>query len=203
MKNALTLSVTSGAWQLFRIRRADKRFAPLRDKVLARDNHTCQFCDFQAKQYMEIINRDGNYRHNKPSNLITACPFCAQCFFLDAIGNSDFGGGRIIYLPELSQAALNSFCHVLFCAMVNHADQAKTAQALYRAYKLRSSLVDETLGEGTHHPGALGQLLLELAQDDKAAQRKIVKDLRLLPARAEFDKQIRDWAKSQLTTQLE
>ena len=59
----------------------------------------------------------------------------------------------------------------------------------------------KTLGEGTHNPAALGQLLLELAQNDRAAQKKIVKDLRLLPARAEFDTKIQDWVRSQ--SQLE
>ena len=48
----LILSVTPGAWQLFRTRRADQRFAPLRDKILARDNHTCRFCDFRASVHM-------------------------------------------------------------------------------------------------------------------------------------------------------
>jgi intracellular multiplication protein IcmJ len=193
----LSLSVTPGAWHLFRIRRQDKRFFPLRDKILARDKNTCQFCDFQATQHMEIINCDKNYRNNKPSNLLTACPFCAQCFFIDAIGSSDFGGGNIVYLPELTQAELNSFCHVLFQAMSNETDHAKTAQALYRVYKLRTSVVEEKLGEGSSNPSALGQLLLELGQDDEKVQKKVLSDLRLLPARSRFESEIREWARTQ------
>ena len=74
------------------------------------------FVTFEQVYIWEVINLDGNYRRNKPSNLATACPFCTQCFFLDAIGSSDLGGGRIIYFPELSQAELNSFlsCLILY-----------------------------------------------------------------------------------------
>lgn len=196
-KSGLTLSVTPGAWHLFHARRRDRRFFPLRDKIFARDHHTCQFCDFQATKHMEIVNLDKNYRNNKASNLATACPFCTQCFFIEAIGNSDFGGGTIVYLPELSQVELNSFCHVLFCAMENNAKHAKTAQSLYRVYKLRTQIVDEKLGEGTSQPGALGQLLFELVQDEQEVQQKVLKDLRLLPARAKFTTQIRDWVQTQ------
>ncbi len=196
-QHPLTLSVTPGAWHLFRVRRSDPRFYPARDKLFARDQYTCQFCDFQAKQHLEVINLDNNYRNNKSSNLVTACPFCAQCFFIDAIGSSDFGGGTIIYLPELTQAELNSFCHVLFYAMAAKSNHMKTAQSLYRIYKLRAQIVDNKLGTDSSQPNVLGQLLLELAQDDQAIQQKVLTDLRLLPARAKFETQLRDWVNAQ------
>ena len=66
---------------------------------------------------METINLNSNYADNKKDNLITACGLCAQCFFLEAIGKSDFGGGVLIYLPELRQSELNALCHAIFASI--------------------------------------------------------------------------------------
>src|ERR1700730_2887415 len=109
------LKVQPGAWRLFVTRKEDPAFRKFSEKVFKRDNYTCQYCGFQAKEFQEVVNIDQNYRNNKLTNLVTACCFCAQCFFLDAVGVS-YGGGTLIYMPEISQTELNSFCHILFCA---------------------------------------------------------------------------------------
>src|ERR1700694_1589950 len=114
----IELKIQPNAWQLFATRKADPAFQGFSKKVFERDNYTCQFCGFQAKSYQEVVNLDQNYRNNKLSNLVTACCFCTQCFFIETVGLS-YGGGTLIYLPEINQTNLNSFCHVVFCAITN------------------------------------------------------------------------------------
>lgn len=194
----LTLSVIPGAWRLFVARKADKSFAKFSQKIFERDNHTCQFCGFQAKQYQEIVNIDQNYRNNKLSNMITACCFCTQCFFLEAVGKGDYGGGNLIYLPEISQPDLNGLCHVLFCAIANATHYRSDSQNIYRTLKLRSKIVDEKLGEGISNPSLVGQVLLNNADPEQLKNLTWLEPLRLLPARARFNTQIETWAAAAL-----
>ncbi len=174
-------------------RKADPAFRPFKEKVLQRDSYTCQFCGFQAKDFQEVINLDNNYNNNKLSNLVTACCFCTQCFFLDSVGIGDFGGGVLIYMPEVSQTSLNSFCHVLFCAMANDTGYKDSAQSLYRSLKLRSQMVDSEFGEGISRPSVFAQCALELQIPLDKVDRMLAK-VRLLPSRSRFKEQIDHWA---------
>jgi intracellular multiplication protein IcmJ len=196
--HTLKLNANVEGWRVFTARKADPAFQAFSKKVLRRDNYTCRFCGFQARDYQEIVNFDQNYHNNKLSNLVTACCFCAQCFFLESVGIGGYGGGTLICLPEISQAQLNSFCHVLFCAIANDTEYKNTAQNVYRSFKLRSQLVDEQLGEGTSNPAVLGQLLLESDAKQQIDTDLILKDLRLLPSRAGFKTQIERWAATAL-----
>ncbi len=190
----LELSVKQGAWRLFAARKADPAFLAFSKKVWARDDYTCQFCGFQAKEYQEVINLDQNYLNNRLSNLVTACCFCAQCFFLEAVGKGDYGGGVLIYLPEIDQANLNSFCHVLFCAIANNTSYKASAQAIYRNLKFRAQAIEEQFGEGTSNPSVLGQLMLETRMNDPALKDAMLRYVRLLPSLGRFKVQIEHWA---------
>jgi len=187
----LSLSIGVGRWQIFSGRKADPAFFPLRDKVLARDNYTCQFCGFQAQEHQEVVNLDGNYQNNKFANLMTACVFCTQAMFLEVVGVS-FGGGKLIYLPEISQNEVNSLCHVLFCAMTNKTGYMDTAQTSYRNLRLRSQSIEEKFGLNTSDPDVFCQLVLN--NDLKIEQRKLFENIRLLPSYAKFKEQLEDWA---------
>jgi len=190
---SIRVTASAGAWRLYSARQADPRFKAFQKKVFQRDNHTCQFCGFQAQSFQEVINLDGNYTHNKLANLVTACCFCAQCFFIESVGVGGYGGGTLIYLPELSQVELNSLCHVLFCAITNDTGYKSTAQGIYRSFKFRSQPVEEKLGEGTSDPAILGRLLID-SNTDSATRDKLFQDIRLLPSRAKFRRQIERWA---------
>lgn len=171
---------------------------PMSKKIFQRDRYTCQFCGFQARLYQDIVNLDGDYTNNRLSNLVTACCFCAQCFFVESVGVGGYGGGTLIYLPELTQAELNSLCHVLFCAITNDTGYKSSAQNIYRSFKFRSQIVEEKFGEGTSDPAIFGQLMIDSGVNSEEIREKLFKNIRLLPSRAKFRKQIEKWAASAL-----
>lgn len=194
----LQLHATPGSWRLYSARKADERFTSFEKKIFQRDRHTCQFCGFQARLFQEIINIDGNYSNNNQNNLITACCFCAQCFFMESVGVGGYGGGTLIYLPELTQAELNSLCHVLFCAITNDTGYKSSAQNIYRAFKFRSQAVEDKFGEGTSDPSIFGQLMIDSGVKDEKVRAELLQNIRLLPSRAKFRRQIEKWAASAL-----
>ncbi len=198
MRYPIHLQAKPGSWRVFNARKVDKAFLAFQNKVFARDKFTCQFCGFQAKLFQEVVNIDGDYSNNKLSNLTTSCCFCAQCFFLESVGMGSYGGGTLIYLPEMTQGELNSFCHVLFCAITNNTGYKNSAQTLYRTLKFRSQIVEDKYGEGTSDPAIFGQLLIDSEINDVQTTELIFNHMRLLPSRAKFRNQIEQWAQAAL-----
>ena len=194
----LQLAVNLSGWRIFVKRKEDKAFLPVAKRIFERDVYTCQYCGFQAKEYQEVVNADGNYLNNKLTNLITACCFCTQCLFLQAVGLDETGGGQLIYLPEMSQADLNSFCHVLFCAMGNNTGYQDSAQSIYRSLKFRSQIIENRFGSGTSNPGLFGQILLEYESYAQEKQQEMLNVMRLLPSQVKFKVQLDAWAAAAL-----
>ena len=196
---ATKLMAVPEAWRLFSIRKTDPAFQPFGAQVLKRDEYMCQFCGFQAKKYQEVVNLDSNYHNNHLSNLVTACCFCAQCFFLEVVGKDDYGGGVLIYTPEITQSNLNGFCHVLFCAINNASGYRVDAQNIYRGLKLRSQIVEKQLGEGMSDPSLFGQLLIDIpAVDREKVLTETLPLLRLLPSYSKFASQVSAWSQDAL-----
>ena len=184
-------TVIPNGWRAFSFRRDDKNFLPFYQRVLDRDKHTCYYCGFKAKKYMEVVNLDGNYFNNILTNLVTSCGFCSQCFFLEVVGKYDNSGGRMIYLPEISQVNLNGLCHVLFCAIANSTDYLLEAQEVYKFFKSRAKMVENFLGQGMSDPSLLGNMLLnEQAKVRQKIQKEIFDSVRLLPSYSSFRTQV-------------
>lgn len=194
----IQLAVNLSGWRIFVRRREDKPFLPVAEQVYKRDNYTCQYCGFQARQYQEVVNLDGNYANNKLSNMVTACCFCSQCLFIQSVGVDEMGGGQLVYLPEMSQADLNSFCHVLFCAMGNGTGYQDSAQAIYRSFKFRSQQVESKFGTGTSNPTIFGQLILEHEAKNPETKLNVLQEIRLLPSYTKFKIQLDAWAAAAL-----
>jgi intracellular multiplication protein IcmJ len=194
----LQLAVNLSGWRLYIRRKEDKAFLPVAKRVFERDAYTCQYCGFQAKEFQDVVNVDGNYTNNKLSNMITACCFCVQCLFLQAVGVDEMSGGQLIYLPEMSQADLNSLCHVLFCALGNNTGYQDTAQSIYRSLKFRSQLVENKFGSGTSNPVTMGQILIEYQDQEPNKEIAFLKDMRLLPSNVKFRVQLDAWAAAAL-----
>ena len=117
---------------------------------------------------------------------------------MESVGVGGYGGGTLIYLPELSQSELNSLCHVIFCAITNDTGYKSSAQTIYRSFKFRSQAVEEKFGEGTSDPAIFGHLLIDTGHVSDEYSNNMLKDVRLLPSMAKFRKQIEGWAASAL-----
>lgn len=198
MAYPLKLHVSAGAWQLFAKRKKDPAFKPFAKKVFERDQFICQFCGFIAKKYQDVVNLDHNYRNNKLSNMVTSCCFCTQCLFVESVGVNAYGGGTIIYLPEISQAQLNNLSHVLFCAIINDQGYKATAQSIYRTLKFRSKIVEKTLGNGTSLPEMFARLLIDMDVSFQSKKELLLEKVRLLPSQAKFSEQVVSWADTAL-----
>lgn len=191
----IKLSAQESNWRLYMVRKADPAFLAFQEKVFTRDEHTCQFCGFQADTCLDVVNRDGNYQNNRTSNLLTACPFCSQCFFLEAIGKGDFGGGALVYLPEMTQGELNAFCHVLFASMLMGTNTAEQSKNIYRSIRLRTQPVEKHFGEGFSNPALLGHMLIDAHHEQlDALHNEIAPNIRVLPTMIRFAKQLQAWA---------
>lgn len=195
----LELRASADAWRLFSARKVDVNFSSYQQKVFDRDHYKCQFCGFQAHSFQEVVNIDGNFRNNKIDNMATACVFCTQCFFLESIGVGGFGGGIIIYFPELTQNKINSICHVLFCAISNNSAYKTIAQNIYLNFKLRSAVIESKFGAGSTEPANFGHLLIDNKQYGQEKLTQLLQGIRLLPSRAKFRTQIETWASKAIT----
>lgn len=196
----ITLVASHSNWRLFMIRKADPAFQKFAQKVFERDQHTCQYCGFCANNNLDVINRDSDYRNNKLSNLVTACSFCAQCFFLEAVGKGEFGGGVLVYLPNVSQSELNAMCHVLFTSMVVGNSYAIQAKNVYRGLRLQSQAIEKQVGEGFSNPFLYGRLLIEIeGEQSRKLHNQLLPHIRLLPDINRFAMQVKDWVQDSIT----
>lgn len=189
----IQLHVERGNWQLFKSRKKNHKFIEIEKQILERDDYSCRYCGFKSINYQQIVNHDHDYRNNRINNLVTACLFCKQCFFLDALSNPENGGGYLIYLPEINQADLNNFVRVLFSCLLKNAPYKGKLQTTYLSFKDRSKVVEEIFGPGSSNPGIFGQTLLDSNLSKKEMNHPILTQLRLLPERKFFEKEIMYW----------
>lgn len=189
----LRLNAKRGNWQRFMNRKANKAFLAIRDKVFTRDDYTCRYCGFQLKNFQEVVNQDQNYDNNALDNLVTACHFCLQCFFIDSLGLDGRSGGTIIYLPEINQADLNHFCRALFCSMLRDPPYKGKLQAAYLSLQDRAQSVEEVFGPHAQEPMVFGQALIDGGLSEQQQKHPIFGELKLLPMRKYFKTEAEYW----------
>ena len=189
----ITLSARRGNWQRFTGRKLNKAFLPVRDRVLERDDHTCRYCGFQDNQYQEIVNVDQDYAHNTFNNMVTACQFCAQCFFLDSVGLDGKSGGILIHLPEISQADLNHFCRTLFCSMLRDAPYKGKLQSAYLSLQDRSKPIEDIFGPDSQNPIIFGKCLIDCGLNETQQHHPVLSEIKLLPTRKFYKEQAEHW----------
>jgi len=182
----LAANITGHA--LFKRRMHDPAFDKIAKKIFNRDQDTCQCCGFSAQEYQCVLNLDGNYRNNATENLITACLLCAQCQFLGAQDS-----GKVIVLPEYTQAQLNNVVRVLFCLIENDTPYNEQAKAMYRAFRHRTQNVEQLLGDGMSDAAVFGQSLID-ANVDTRSNEQAFGYFRLLPSRVGLELPIAYWS---------
>ncbi len=55
---------------------SSEQWAALREKVLTRDDYTCQYCGHRAHKYQVVHHIDENPRNNSEENLAVICQLC-------------------------------------------------------------------------------------------------------------------------------
>lgn len=195
MLRSLELNASLSSWFQFESRKSDAGFKSTHQKVLTRDLNTCQYCGFQSSIAMDVVNADLNMSNQNFDNLITACPLCSQCHFLEHVGESDSGGGLLIYMPEIPQSVLNGHCHVLFCALTSTSALYSEAQEMYRQLKSRSHIIEDYFGEGMSNPSVMGRAILDShVKNTREKGLRLLQNVRLLPSRSGFKNLIEQWS---------
>lgn len=191
----IQITAKRGNWSRFKARKNNKSFLKIEQQILNRDKNTCRYCGFTSERYQVVVNINQDYSpgQSTPNNLATACVFCAQCFFLDAIGRENSWGGTMIYLPEISQADLNHFCRVLFASMLRDAPYKGKLQTVYLSLKDRENVVNETFGPNSSDPYIFGQTLIDSNLSNEQLSNPLLQQLRVLPERKCFTQEIYYW----------
>lgn len=176
-------------WEKFKARKKNKKFLEIKAKILRRDKDTCRFCGYRGHA-LEVINYDNNYKNNAPTNLLTACVFCARCTLLDYYKLDYAGGDRIIYLPEMSQMQLHQLCRILFVEGAGDANSeaAYNAKAVMAKLMDRAVWLDEKAKCQLSHPGLFLYYL-----HDPGKKIDLINKLRWLPDMNEYKAATKLW----------
>lgn len=146
--------------------------------ILVRDDHTCQCCGFRAEKYQHILHINGDERDYRDDNVMTTCVFCNQCFDLSQVNVMD--SGKLIWLPEMTQANLHHMMRALYIARVTQGPLAETARKTYETLLARGDEAKKRLG--STDPGALALVMRDfLTQKQYDNTQDRLDGIRLLP----------------------
>lgn len=147
-------------------------------RILNRDDHTCLCCGFRAEKYQKILHLNGDDRDMRDDNVLTACIFCHQCFDLTDVNAMD--SGKLIWLPEISQANLHHLMRALYVARVTQGPLAEIARKTYETLLARGDEARKRLG--STDPGALALVMKDfLTQKQYENTQERLEGIRLLP----------------------
>jgi len=201
----LYLQINPSGWKMMRMRDRHKAFAPVRSKILSRDNNTCVYCGFAGQSnQMYVVNYDGNYNNNQISNLFTACSVCTRCVLIGSYETTDDQDSveRLIICAELTQVQLNHLYRVLLVSMSDPMlEQCEVAKTIFRSLRNRANLVDEMFGKNASDTRVFTQSILDSGVSTHENLRGILQNLRYLPTRHSFHKEWPLW-KTQLRDKI-
>lgn len=173
----------------------DERMVKVYPDIIKRDKHTCQYCGFKSKKYMEIHHIDHNHNNFDEKNLTTCCPLCHQCFHLPTV--EAYKGGKMIWLPEIPQNILNNLCIHIFIAMKTKDNSS--AQTMYTDLSERGAFLVNMIGkkQDSDKASAFAELMVGLDLDkleDQIIYNNIQNNIRILPDISRFNTQVEYWA---------
>jgi len=181
----LGLTATAASWRLEATRPAGEQAS----LALARDGHACRFCGLASGPWAEIFHRNGDHADDSLDNLATACPACHACQHLGRDGSDQ--EHLVIWLPHLTQAALNHLMRGIHHVFWEHGEAAhmagpssqdtfalRSAYAAYRELAACASVAQASLG--TASPRLVGEALLNLPPSAAPYATALVDGLRLL-----------------------
>ncbi len=181
--------------------RAYKKNKSTWDKVWERDAYRCYYCKFTSKKFQEIHHLNDDHEDNSMDNLVTACPLCHQCFHLDTASTTN--GGKIIWLPEMTQQELNYLSRAIFIAaesarMAEESGEkvsgfTKMASMLENSLSQRSLVVEQYIQQGASDPANFATALLNMKEERYEAREEFIKPFKLLNLKTRFPVQTKYW----------
>ena len=173
----------------------------------------CRFCGLLTAGWQEDFHLNGDHHDAAPANVVTACPLCHLCQHLDrpAIERE----AALVWLPELSQAAVIALARQVHLALREHGEPAHMergrpvrnapslhpAWAAFEALRARARPAEERLGAAS--PRDLAAALVGLSPRARSSSDALLRGLRLLPLGRLFRDQqdvypamLNDWAEA-------
>lgn len=164
---------------------ADQAFAPVREQVLKRDNHTCRFCTFKSAKYQEVHHYDDNHANNDPNNLLTVCNLCHQVHHLGMCGMRS--AGFIAAVPELTQTEVNHIARAYFVEqMIGDSNTRDRLTGLYALLKNRADILKSAFSLDISSPLLFAEILSGCDDAMYANRKQLLESLRLVPTREAF-----------------
>jgi intracellular multiplication protein IcmJ len=159
------------------------------NQVFDRDSHACRFCGHCTIGWQEVFHLDGDHENWTVDNLVTACTLChaAQHLGRVTVGQEL----TLIWLPDVSQAALNCIVRRIHLTLYANGEPAHMAEPprseerrVHAAIRAYQGLATEAAAlEGrihTSNPRHLGAALLDLAGADRERLLSAMGGIRLL-----------------------
>lgn len=114
-------------------------------KVVSSHDGRCAGCGFESKKFLSLHHKDDKFTNKEFENLIPLCPFCYSSCNIYYAGR--LGGGRIVRLPEVSQAYLNRAIRSLMITTRLGLPQASdVATRIFQALQKRAYMVEQSWG---------------------------------------------------------
>lgn len=178
-----------------------RKYNSLWDEVWEKDKYSCYFCGFTSKKHQEIHHLNDDHSDNSIENLVTICPLCHQNFHLDSMSNTN--GGKIIWLPEMSQQELNYLCRGIFIAIeeAENAENeqrepvgfAKIARMLEESLKERSAVLEQHIQQGSSDPANFATALININEETYEKREEFIRPFKLLHFKTRYSIQTKYW----------
>ena len=178
-KQSFFLSAKRSTWRADDEMRAatDDSFKQIKQKILKRDDHSCFFCGFKSLRWQEIHHFDSDHYNNSPENLTTICIFCHMVFHIGRAGLA--GEAELIWLPEISQAALSHLARNIYVGLRAKGPTATASEAVYSALRIRAEDARRRLGSSD--PADLGEALLAVNEKTYDRRGTVLEGVRIMP----------------------
>jgi intracellular multiplication protein IcmJ len=92
------------------------------NQVFDRDNHACRFCGHWIIGWQDVFHLDGDHDNWTVDNLVTACTLCHAAQHLGRVTVEQ--ELTLIWLPDVSQAALNCITRRIHLTLHAHGEAA-------------------------------------------------------------------------------
>ena len=203
----LILSANRKSWKMSSThgtrfdREYEKKHKEVWKSVWERDSYKCYYCNFQSMDYQEIHHLNEDHSDNSKDNLVTICPLCHQSFHLDTASTTS--GGKIIWLPEMSQQELNYLSRAIFIS-IEEAEKAeenskevpgfvKIARMLEGVLSDRALVVEQHFQNGASDPANFATALLNMPEAKYQKREMFLEPFKILNLRSRFPIQTKYW----------